>query len=160
MARRHSLSRLAKTLLARHAHMYRVLADEMAHLADFTTADSTGDSADRAFDADSDEMCSRLAELDARELSQMDRAATRVTQHAYGICEGGGHNCEKRIPLARLRALPYATLCINCERDLEKHRHWRNRRGTLGWGRVVDPQAGTQDQRINVSALERLLAEG
>jgi DnaK suppressor protein len=161
MARRHALSRLAKILLARRADMSQILADELAHLADFKATDCTGDSADRAFDADSDEMSSRLAELDARELSRIERAAARVKQRAYGVCEGGGANCQKRIPLTRLHALPHATLCINCERELEEQPDRQIRSRTFRWGRVVDPQSVTQDQRINFSEMERVLsAEG
>jgi len=28
--------------------------------------------------------------------------------------------CGGRIPMARLHALPYATMCIDCQRDLER----------------------------------------
>ena len=38
---------------------------------------ATGDSADEAFDNGSDELSSQLAALDARELTQMERALTR-----------------------------------------------------------------------------------
>jgi DnaK suppressor protein len=34
----------------------------------------------------------------------------------YGSCEV----CNGKIPLARLNALPYATMCIECQRDLER----------------------------------------
>jgi DnaK suppressor protein len=34
----------------------------------------------------------------------------------YGSCEV----CGGKIPLARLNALPYATMCIECQRDLER----------------------------------------
>jgi DnaK suppressor protein len=34
----------------------------------------------------------------------------------YGSCEV----CGGKIPLARLNALPYATMCIDCQRDLER----------------------------------------
>jgi DnaK suppressor protein len=34
----------------------------------------------------------------------------------YGLCEV----CNGKIPMARLNALPYATMCIECQRDLER----------------------------------------
>jgi DnaK suppressor protein len=34
----------------------------------------------------------------------------------YGQCEV----CGGRIPMARLNALPYATMCIDCQRELER----------------------------------------
>jgi DnaK suppressor protein len=35
----------------------------------------------------------------------------------YGACEV----CSKKIPMARLDALPYATMCIECQRELERN---------------------------------------
>jgi DnaK suppressor protein len=117
MQKRNALVRLRKTLLARWRDLHEKLADELASLCDFKAADYTGDSADVAFETSSDEMSSQLAELDARELSQIERALARLKQGTYGFCE----NCQKRIPVSRLNALPYTTFCINCEREIEKH---------------------------------------
>jgi DnaK suppressor protein len=115
MQKRNALLRLRKTLLARWRDRHEKLAEELANLCDFKAADHTGDSADVAFETSSDEMSSQLAELDAQELSQIERALARMKQGAYGVCE----NCERKITLARLNALPYATLCISCERLME-----------------------------------------
>src|SRR5689334_22764484 len=114
MARRDALLRLHKTLLARRAHLRAKLTGELVDLREFRAADSAGDNADAAFEADGDEMSSQLAELDDRELSQIERALARLQQGRYGVCEGGSANCQKKIPLARLNALPYAPFCINC----------------------------------------------
>ena len=35
----------------------------------------------------------------------------------YGVCEV----CSKKIPMARLDALPYATMCIECQREIERN---------------------------------------
>ncbi len=64
MARRDALLRLHKSLLARRGDLVKKLAGEWADLRGFGT-DSTGDSADAAFESGSDEMASQLAELDA-----------------------------------------------------------------------------------------------
>ena len=73
------------------------------------------DAADVAFEAGSDEMTSQLAELDSRELSQIDRALIRLKQGTYGLCEA----CQKKIPVGRLNALPYTTHCIECQREMD-----------------------------------------
>jgi RNA polymerase-binding transcription factor DksA len=39
-------------------------------------------------------------------------------QGKYGICE----SCGERIDPARLEILPEATLCLNCQRELERTR--------------------------------------
>src|SRR5713226_6531167 len=130
MAKRAGLLRMHETLLARRADLRNKLAGDLANLRDFKAADSAGDSVDVAFEASSDEMSSQLAEMDARELNQIERALARLTQGRYGVCEGGSENCQIKVPLARLNALPYTTLCTTSERELETYPDWQDGRGT------------------------------
>src|SRR5436309_11717770 len=125
MARREALLRLHKSLLARRTDLRNKLADELANMRNFKRADSTGDSADVAFETGSDEMASQLAALDSRELSQIERALARLKQGTYGLCE----HCQHKIPVGRLNALPYSTLCIDCQREMEKSPDWAWERG-------------------------------
>ena len=48
-------------------------------------------------------------------LQQVDTALQRLDTGAYGICA----RCGKRIDVRRLEALPYATLCVTCQEELE-----------------------------------------
>jgi len=48
-------------------------------------------------------------------LIKVNDALGRFEQGIYGICE----NCGREIDPARLEALPYATLCLRCQRRLE-----------------------------------------
>lgn len=48
-------------------------------------------------------------------LTQVDEALARIDAGTYGICT----NCGRPIPVARLRALPYAALCIDCQAKSE-----------------------------------------
>src|SRR6516162_5953991 len=98
MARREALLRLHKSLLGRRGDLLGKLAGELNNLRNFKNLDGTGDSADAAFDSGSEEMASQLAELDARELEQIERAIVRLKQGTYGLCEG----CNTKIPVARL----------------------------------------------------------
>jgi DnaK suppressor protein len=43
-------------------------------------------------------------------LSKANRALERIDAGTYGICE----SCGKAIPVERLEALPYSTLCVEC----------------------------------------------
>jgi DnaK suppressor protein len=157
MARRDALLRLHKTLLARREHLRAKLAGELANLREFRAADSAGDSADAAFEAGGDEMSSQLAQLDDRELSHIERALARLQLGTYGTCEGGSANCQKRIPVARLNALPYTPFCIHCERDQERHLD-RLGRGTRGkWGLISDGEGPMQDKGMNVTEIEMKL---
>ena len=74
MTRRNALSRLQKNLLARRDTLKKKLASELAYLHDSEAADSSGDSADLAFEADGDEISSPVAELNDRELRHIERA--------------------------------------------------------------------------------------
>jgi DnaK suppressor protein len=135
------------------------LAGDLAALRDLSAADSTGDSADVAFETSSDEMSSQLAEMDARELGQIERALARLLQGRYGVCEGGSENCQIKIPVARLNALPYTTFCINCERAMERNPDSPDRLGAGNWTQVFDWEAPMERQQINLSELEMELSD-
>jgi len=49
------------------------------------------------------------------ELGQVNEALKRLDDGEYGICT----ECEEPIAEARLKALPYATLCIQCAEEAE-----------------------------------------
>ena len=44
-------------------------------------------------------------------VDEIDRALRKLDIGTYGICE----KCETPIPKARLKALPYAALCVGCK---------------------------------------------
>jgi DnaK suppressor protein len=158
MARRDALLRLHKSLLKRREYLRRKLAGELANLREFRSADATGDSADVAFECGSDEMASQLAELEARELVQIERALERLKQGTYGVCEGeddDGEPCGEKIPIARLNALPYTTLCIRCQREMERYPGWSDRRGGGNWEKVFEAEKPIEEQReVDLSELE------
>jgi len=58
-----------------------------------------------------------LIENEEEELRRIDEALERIKNGNYGVCA-----CGKPIPKARLRALPYAKLCIECKREVENGR--------------------------------------
>ena len=45
----------------------------------------------------------------------IDTALEKIEEGAFGICE----LCAKKINKERLKAVPYATLCIDCQREEE-----------------------------------------
>lgn len=44
-------------------------------------------------------------------VDEIDRALAKMDAGTYGVCE----RCGKDIPKARLKALPYAALCVACK---------------------------------------------
>jgi DnaK suppressor protein len=156
MARQEALLRLHKTLLARRAEILKKLQEDLDGLRNFK-ADSTGDSADVAFEAGSEEMASHLAELDSRELSQIERALHRLKQGTYGLCEV----CAEKIPIGRLNALPYSTLCIECQREMEQYPDWHAGRMGGDWERVYDAAPPLEEQReVRLSDLDLDMPSG
>jgi len=151
MARNDALLRLHKTLLARRADILKKLSDDLHDLRHGRNSDASGDCADVAFGAGSDEMASQLAELDSREVTQIERALVRLKQGTYGLCEV----CQHKIPIGRLNALPYSTLCIECQREMEKYPNWDDRRNPASWEKVYEAATPLEDQReVDLSELE------
>lgn len=149
MARRDALLRLHKSLTARRAELRKRLGAELAELAHVKQSSAAGDSADAAFDSSGEEMASALAELEAKELQQIERALLRLKTGTYGLCEG----CNCKIPVMRLNALPYSTLCIRCQREAENDADWlESRRANADWEKVSD--SGGEDREVDVSELE------
>jgi DnaK suppressor protein len=150
MARRDALLRLHKSLVIRRTELRKRLGGELNDLRNFSPTATTGDTADLAFDAGNEEVTSQLAELEARELGQVERALARLKLGTYGICEG----CQKKIPVARLNALPFSTTCIECQREMETYGSWSHR-SHGNWEKVSDAEAPLEDQRdIDLSDLE------
>ena len=149
MARRDALLRLHQSLVARRDQLRGRLGGELHGLHNKTAA--TGDSADMAFDTGREEVSSQLAELDARELLQVERSLQRLKQGTYGLCEA----CQKKIPVARLNALPFTTTCIQCQREMELYGGWDRGRSAASWDKVSDVPAPLEDQReLNISDIE------
>ena len=140
MARRDALLRLHQSLTARCVALRKSLADEVEALHRFRT-EQTGDCAAAAFDCDGEEVSVRLAELEARELAQIERALTRLKQGTYSVCEA----CGGKIPVARLNALPYSTTCVECQREIEGRPGPKGRRRE-GWERVCDAGPAESEQ--------------
>jgi len=57
------------------------------------------------------EMEFALMEIKAQTLIRVDEALMRVDQGTYGTCD----ECDKDIAEARLKAVPFALLCIECQ---------------------------------------------
>lgn len=115
MARKDSLLNLRAILVRRRDALRSALAGDLTLLRELRS-ESPGDVIDAAYDSAQDEISSQLAEVESRELAHIENALERMQAGSYGTCEV----CGGRIPLARLNALPYATMCIDCQRELER----------------------------------------
>ena len=145
MARKDSIMKLHAMLVNRRDALRKALAGDLSLLRALPEM-TGGDVVDAALDAAQDEISSKLAEVESRELAQIESAIDRIRQGTYGLCEV----CNGKIPLARLNALPYAKNCIECQRAAETGEAG----GTVGadWSRVMD--TGVSDKEISFSDLE------
>ncbi len=149
MARRDALLRLHKTLTGRRDELIKRLTTDLEDLARAKHSSASGDPADAAFDSTGEELSSQLAELESRELNQIQRALNMLKKGNYGQCEG----CNSKIPVARLNALPYSTLCIKCQRESERDSNWLVDRRGANWATLTDGTPG-EDREIRLSDLE------
>ena len=85
------------------------MEDELGELAGRGADNHMGDMASVTFDRELDQ---GLEEGAQQTLAQIDRALAKIEEGTYGICE----RCGKPIAEERLRARPWATLCIDDQR--------------------------------------------
>jgi DnaK suppressor protein len=57
-----------------------------------------------------------LQENTERLLAQVNRALEKIEEGTYGVCDRGGEPIEE----GRLKAMPYATLCMKHQVELER----------------------------------------
>uniref|UniRef100_UPI003977EF00 hypothetical protein n=1 Tax=Salmonella sp. SAL4444 TaxID=3159899 RepID=UPI003977EF00 len=57
------------------------------------------------------------------------------------------------IPIMRLNALPYSTVCIKCQRELESEGGFRDGRGMEDWARIGEGSM-MEDREVRISDLE------
>lgn len=149
MARRDALLRLHKQLTERRDELIRRLGGEWKDL--LHGSNGSGDSVDQAFESSGEEVTSQLAQLESRELMQIERSLLRLKQGTYGLCE----ICQKKIPVQRLNALPYSTTCISCQREMESSGGYGAGGGAGDWERASDMEARMREpSEVDVSQLE------
>ncbi len=72
--------------------------------------------ADMATDNYDREFALNLADNEQKILNRIETALEKIDAGTYGDCE----SCEKKITKIRLKAVPYAELCVPCQEKQEK----------------------------------------
>lgn len=148
MARRDALMQMTKSLLSRRAELRKRVGTELDTLGSRSPT-ASGDSADAAFEHTGEELAFQLSAIEARELAQVERALQRIKQGKYGVCDG----CGCKIPIARLNALPYSTLCVKCQRESESDTGWAADHPEAAWDKLRD-EGGGEDREVSLADLE------
>ena len=143
--RKEAMMSMHQVLIKRRDALRQALAGDLSMLKELRS-DAAGDVVDWALHSVQDEINSQLAEVESRELARIEVALERMRDGHYGICEG----CGTSIPIARLNALPYATLCIKCQRESERDGGLGT--GAVDWTRLVDVSGSDAD--VSISDIE------
>lgn len=119
------------------------ILDEIAHGArEVRRASRRADPADMASETADGAVDLELYQSGSSELAQIEEALQKIDDGTYGICGV----CDEPIPLARLRALPFATMCVACKERQELSE--RARQGSGTWAPVggLGPEDDTEEQ--------------
>lgn len=57
-----------------------------------------------------------IADIRRKRLERLEESLKKLETGGYGLCD----NCSREIDEERLEAMPFAELCIDCERDREE----------------------------------------
>ena len=109
------LKKSRETLLAMRSQLLRSVQHDLQEGKE-QTKDEGMDTYDLASDARDREINLILTDRDREKVQAIDEALGRVDDGSYGICE----SCESDIAEARLAALPFTRLCVNCQAEREK----------------------------------------
>jgi RNA polymerase-binding transcription factor len=102
-------NRISNAIDYLHAEHPGNMEDELGEVAGRGSDNHLGDMATVTFDRELDQ---GLEEGAQQTLQQIDRALRKLDDGSYGTCE----RCGKPIAEERLRARPWATLCIDDQR--------------------------------------------
>ena len=72
--------------------------------------------ADMSADTYERELALNIASSEQEVLYQIDEALKRLDEGTYGLCQ----SCEQVIAMNRLKAVPYTSMCIECQRSQEQ----------------------------------------
>ena len=97
------------------------MSDENSGSANDRSGDVSGHAlhmADVATDMYDREFLLGLAGNERELLYEIDEAMGRIHDGTYGVCI----ECEKNVPITRLKAIPQVRTCMKCQEKLEKKR--------------------------------------
>lgn len=130
---------LHRRLTYRRAELLRRLKADLSELQGASDEELSSDSLDAAFESTTGDLASQFAEMDARELANVERALERLRSGQYGMCE----LCGRKIAVARLNALPHTATCIRCMSELERGSDMHGQVASSSEDRVTDKLQGT-----------------
>ena len=121
--------------------MNAVAKDALRVKAEGSEANAFGmHQADAGSDAYDRDFALSILSQEQNSLYEIDEALKRVENGSYGICEISG----KKIPQARLEALPFTRYTVECQAELEKQNRYKARQPVTSLFNL-DEEAGDDD---------------
>jgi DnaK suppressor protein len=114
MTRKAFIQQVEIILRKRRDALRRCLSDDLSRLV---ADDCRGvcDPIDKAVDDEFQSLTCNMVEFESRELARVEHALNQIHAGEYGKCE----QCQRSIPMARLRIIPSATTCVKCQEKSE-----------------------------------------
>ena len=102
-------------LLSRKEQIEKNINGVSTELSELNTSD-LNDEGDHASANNNSMVESAIIEQQKKELSEIEKAISKIINGGYGICE----MCEDDIGFQRLKVKPHAVYCIDCREIVEK----------------------------------------
>lgn len=102
---------MEEELIAMRQELLDKLSEDNVDFRDMVNAMGIKDSIDVAADDIAFKKMEAINKHEANRLRSIENALARIHNGKYGHCL----KCSKKIPEERLRAIPYAVLCIDCK---------------------------------------------
>ena len=111
-----SQTALKKILEEHHRVLEAQVFQKIRAFRDTDNVDATASPATLSDDAIHEDIDFALVQMQAETIDKIRLAIERISSSDYGICE----SCQEEIPVKRLRAVPFATRCRNCQENEER----------------------------------------
>ena len=91
------------------------LVERVEEIEDDLEEPGDDNAAEGAVESEGDEVLEGVGTLAAATIQQIRLALKKIDNGTYGTCT----KCRSKIPLERLKALPYATSCAKCPEETD-----------------------------------------
>jgi DnaK suppressor protein len=118
-------------LLRMREELVREIARRSRASAQGTMPD-IGDILDSVSEERTRELDMILTDREKKKLHQIDDAIDRIEENTYGLCE----ECGVKIPKGRLKVMPFAKYCVECQEKIEREERYAREEAEEGIKKV------------------------
>ena len=115
MANKKVEKRIEEALSALEKRLRQELGERLGDVST-TASDRPTELLDRAAEGERDYMSALSAQAGSATLEEVEMALRKLHEGTYGVCD----HCQENISKRRLRARPFAVLCLDCKEIQER----------------------------------------